>query len=367
MAKIDDPKKLGISILDGNTGQQLPVMPDQQTATPVAPVVTPADGLAKGGEPVAPDRSIGYISGSDGSRALTVDNYGRANVGDSLLTTQQIEGMNAQADNLPGNIADRSREALLSQKGLPSSVQVHDTGGFGKVVDVVDVPLSGVMPGHRFASTGVTVMPGKSPADFAAETAKASAIYGQKRQEPVYGIVDGKQVVTGSRDVTDTAKIADTLTTEAANKMRAESDQAKLQLDRDKLVEDKRHNIASEGLSATRIAKTGAGRGGARSGGINRDLKKLESDYTKLNNERNKQYAKDVAAFNKAKENALVDPPKWQESPTHAAITAQMYQLRDIAAQNHGYDIMSRRPISRGVTTRKPKANRPDINTFFSK
>ena len=134
--------------------------------------------------------------------------------------------------------------------------------------------------------------------------------------------------------------------------MKNESDMAQLS-------ETKRHNRAAEGIDLLRAFRTGIDDTDKEARKDRKaDLKSLTDDYGKLSEERTKQYAKDAADFEEraAQAKAFGKPtPAWQESAAHQGITSEMYRVRDIAAQNHGYDVIKRRPVERGLTI-QPKA-----------
>ncbi|HOP39727.1 MAG TPA: hypothetical protein PLI53_01660 [Geobacteraceae bacterium] len=113
------------------------------------------------------------------------------------------------------------------------------------------------------------------------------------------------------------------------------------------LSETKRHNRAAEGINFFRATKTRASEADKEQ---RADLKGMQDEYGKLSSERTKQFAKDSSDFEEraAQAKAFGKPaPVWGESAAHAAITGEMYRLRDLAAENHGYDLIKRRPITK--------------------
>lgn len=111
--------------------------------------------------------------------------------------------------------------------------------------------------------------------------------------------------------------------------------------------------------------------------GQRRSIKEIIDEYQALKAKRSQQFADDSAELRKNNNSAKGDaygqtpPPKsyeeyygGKESKAHAAITQAMYQLRDVAKNSYGYDLINMKPMEQGAPAKgmaapaqKPAAN----------
>lgn len=118
-------------------------------------------------------------------------------------------------------------------------------------------------------------------------------------------------------------------------------------------------------VARSKIKDTGGSGGGGSEGGMKgtaaggkRSIKEIVDEYQAMKTKRNDQFAKDTEELRKVNSDRAVqqEPPltmeqyfKGKESPAHKALTQNMYQLRDVAKNSYGYDLINMKPMEQGA------------------